>query len=550
MVHKILQICVLLAPFPIAFAIYRAIELQTLLPIVIYGLAYAALLWTTFSKHIPYSVQAGSLVLIVFGVAVQDIISYGLNGAGSLFLLLAIFLASIFYHWRAGFFILILSLIALAILGTLIAGLRLNLPAVRFSHTLSPSVWYIRAFVLLLLGGINIWGLHYLFSRLEASLKKSQQLAQTLVDSNLKLENALSHANQLTALAEQGSQAKSEFLAKMSHELRTPLNGILGYAQILRRLPELSHQEEEGLDVIYQSGYHLLGLMEKILDFSQIESRQLELMPSEIAFWDFLQKIVTIMESQAEEKGVSFVYEFANDLPASIEADEKRLQQALINLLGNAIKFTEQGKIIFSVIILNRQENHCTIRFELSDTGIGIRKEDVQRIFLPFEQAGERERYGGTGLGLTITDQLVSMMGGNVQLKSEVGQGSTFWFDLRLPVIIIESLYQERSKEKLIEAQESRKKAQTGAHKAMPKEHELLLPPQERLIPPPTEELKALHELAMMGKIRAIQERAEQIKQLDQNFAPFANKLQTLARNFEDEQILALVEEYWQNGEG
>ena len=545
MVHRILQLCVLLAPFPIAFAIYRAYELQTLLPIVIYGLAYAGLLWTTFSKRIPYSVQAGLLVLIVFAVAVSDIISYGLNGAGSLFLLLAIFLASIFYHWRAGFFILILSLVALAILGTLIAGLRIDLPAVRFSHTLTPSVWYIRAFVVLLLGGINIWGLHYLFSRLDASLKKSQQLAQTLADSNLKLENALSHANQLTALAEQGSQAKSQFLAMMSHELRTPLNGILGYAQILRGQPELTDKEKEGLNVIYQSGNHLLGLMEEILDFSQIESRQLELMPSEIAFWDFLQKIVAMMQPQAEKKGLSFVYQFANELPAAIETDEKRLEQALINLLGNAIKFTGQGQVTFSVIVLNWQENDCTVRFGVSDTGIGITKEDLQRIFLPFEQTGERERYGGTGLGLTISDQLVSMMGGNVQLRSQVGQGSTFWFDLRFPVIVAAPSHGERTKEKLIEVPESRNKAQIGQDQAIYKESHGHRQP-ERLIPPPIEQLKALHELAMFGQISAIRERAAQIERLDAKFAPFAAKVRTLARNFEDEEILALVEEYWQ----
>ena len=229
------------------------------------------------------------------------------------------------------------------------------------------------------------------------------------------------------ALAEL-DRAKSQFLANMSHELRTPLNGILGYAQILKKGKTLSDQQKNGLGIIHQCGEHLLNLINEVLDISKIEARKMELYPKNIHFPEFLEGIAEICRIRAEQKGIELIYETLTQIPKAIRADEKRLRQVLINLLGNAVKFTEKGFITFKVGY--QQEK---FRFQVEDTGMGIAQEQLEEIFLPFQQGGEKSRETeGTGLGLTISRQLVELMGGELKVKSTLGQGSIFWFDLDL----------------------------------------------------------------------------------------------------------------------
>jgi signal transduction histidine kinase/CheY-like chemotaxis protein len=229
------------------------------------------------------------------------------------------------------------------------------------------------------------------------------------------------------ALAEL-DQAKSQFLANMSHELRTPLNGILGYAQILKKAKTLSDHQKNGLGIIHQCGEHLLNLINDVLDISKIEARKMELYPKNIHFPEFLEGIAEICRIRAEQKGIELIYETLTPIPKAVRADEKRLRQVLINLLGNAVKFTEKGIITFKVGY--QQEK---FRFQVEDTGIGIASEELEEIFLPFQQAGEKSRETeGTGLGLTITRQLVELMGASLKVKSTLGKGSIFWFDLDL----------------------------------------------------------------------------------------------------------------------
>ncbi|EKQ67502.1 PAS domain S-box [Leptolyngbyaceae cyanobacterium JSC-12] len=248
--------------------------------------------------------------------------------------------------------------------------------------------------------------------------------------------------------AEVANRAKSEFLANMSHELRTPLNGILGYAQILKRNRNLPEDTLQELDTIYQCGEHLLVLINDVLDLSKIEARRLELCLNDFHLPSFLRAIADLFRLRAQQKGISFLYEPLNDLPTAIHADEQRLRQVLINLLSNAIKFTDQGGVAFKVGVIEgeearnqeledrSQEAENRIRFQVEDTGIGIAPENLEEIFLPFQQVGDRQRMNeGTGLGLAISRKLVDLMGSELKVRSTPGQGSTFWFELPLKKI-------------------------------------------------------------------------------------------------------------------
>ena len=235
--------------------------------------------------------------------------------------------------------------------------------------------------------------------------------------------------------AEVANQAKSSFLANMSHELRTPLNGILGYAQILKRNRSFGGRELLGLNVIEQSGKHLLMLIDEVLDLAKIEAGKFELCPSGIHLPGFLQAISDIIRVKAEEKGLLFTFEGDKALPSLVRADETRLRQVLLNLLGNAVKFTHAGQVCLRVRGLQTAGSHAWLQFEVEDTGPGIPADQCEAIFRPFEQGGDlKGRAGGTGLGLAISRQLVSLMGGNIHVRSTPGRGSAFSFEITLPV--------------------------------------------------------------------------------------------------------------------
>ncbi|HBB35815.1 MAG TPA: hypothetical protein DC064_29565, partial [Cyanobacteria bacterium UBA9273] len=270
--------------------------------------------------------------------------------------------------------------------------------------------------------------------------------------------------------SETANRAKSAFLATMSHELRTPLNGILGYAQILQGDRNSTPKQKEAVATIYQCGTHLLTLINDILDLSKIEADKLELYLGDVHFPSFLTQVSDIFRLKAAQKSIRFTQVALTQLPTIIQVDEKRLRQVLLNLLSNAIKFTDTGSVTFKVGVIvngewyrlnelptttnqpttnnqqpktNNQQpttNHQQpttnnqLRFLVEDTGIGMTREQRERIFLPFEQVGDSSRRSeGTGLGLAISQKIVAMMGSKLFVESTPGVGSTFWFDLDLP---------------------------------------------------------------------------------------------------------------------
>lgn len=256
------------------------------------------------------------------------------------------------------------------------------------------------------------------------------------IDLHKETDTALQHAKEM---ADQANKAKSRYITGISHELRTPLNSILGYAQLLDNDPTIPVARQQAIRVIRRSGEHLLSLIEGTLDIARIESGKLTFNIKAINFQEFIAQIVRMFEIQARNKGLDFRYQPSGDLPHMVRADQKRLGQILINILGNAVKFTDQGHIAFRV-----QYAREIALIEIEDSGPGIMQEELDQIFEPFARgsAASKSNVGGTGLGLTISKMLTQLMGGELSVKSVPGQGSVFQIRLFLPQVREDSAVQ------------------------------------------------------------------------------------------------------------
>jgi signal transduction histidine kinase/ActR/RegA family two-component response regulator len=519
--------------------------------------------------------------------------------------------------------------------------------------------WLVSVWIACGVIGLSLGLLHYR-SDLQANKTRVEQLAA------IDRERKEAEAARETALAEAVALARqrSQFLAQMSHELRTPLNAIIGYADLLGRdRDHLTERLASGLTTIHESGQHLLTLINDILDLARVEAGKMVLHPAAVHLETFLQVLANIMRVKAEEKGLAFSYELAPGLPAAVTIDETRLRQVLLNLLGNAVKFTDTGRVSLRVLPAASAgaPGSARLRFEVADSGIGMSTQQLGRIFQPFEQvAAAQRREGGTGLGLAISQQLVQLMGGHIDVASTPGKGSTFSFEIDVPVataapdaaaphetllgyegerkrlLVVDDVPQNRAmlldllqetgfnvaaaangRECLVlvdsfrpdlilmdvmmpvmdgnettrqirhmpgwgdvpivavtasaSADDERRSRAAGASAflAKPVDHDLLLRTIGRLLAlewttaqpapaggeeapmavPPSDEIETLWQLAQIGNMREIRERAAYLRGLDPAYGTFANRLDTLAQGYHSKQLVVFVARFRSDSE-
>ena len=357
---------------------------------------------------------------------------------------------------------------------------------------------------------------------LAAQAAISIEIAGLYRDLEATIHERTADLEEARAVAEAATQTKAEFLARMSHELRTPLNAILGYARLLER--DASDAARGGLRTIHRSGAHLLELIDDILAMAQLDAGRLELRPTSVAVGPLVEELLSMLQPRADERGVDLRARLGEALPTRLLADEVRLRQVLLNLLGNALKFTARGEVVLHVERFAAPTGGPPqIRFVVEDTGPGIPREWLHAIFTPFEQVGDpTQRSRGAGLGLAIARELTLRMGGEIVVDSVVGEGSRF--TVTLPLV-------DDGASTSAEAIEAGELCAPAAGCDV----------QPRLDPPSAAALAELRELYARGAFLELQERADELVVREGTAADFLVELRRRAADFDDDSVRELL---------
>jgi signal transduction histidine kinase len=414
------------------------------------------------------------------------------------------------------------------------------------------SDWHwavVAAVVVVLFAASAMWLLRLRSSLRELQLqnRELQQSHGDLLRLNAGLERDISDRRAAEAAreatlagAERLVRQHTALLSRMNHELRTPLNGVLYFANVLQLDSPLTERQRRGLRTIEESGQLLLALVNDIVELARLDAGKLELAAIDVGLMVFLERLANTVRVKAEAKGLLLSLRVAPGLPVAVQVDETRLHQVLLNLLTNAVKFTDRGQVTLDVKSSHTAahsdggKSSVRLRFEVSDSGIGMSAAQLARLFEPYEQVGEvKERGSGSGLGLAISRRLVRLMGSDIHVSSRPGEGSAFWFEVDTPLVSVG-----------VAARAASDGPSRGLGQARPASTERVEAEDVRHVAPPSAEMMVLRELARIGNMRTIRERADYLKSLDPRYGPFAEQLATLADQCQSKAIAHLVEAY------